>query len=83
MQLYAIYCDDQLKQYPMLNFPVFTKPLTNLFLGCRNNAKYRQHLAEYKNYKIKDDFIGFIDDAIKIFDTPETVHYLDEKPPSD
>ena len=64
-----------------LNFPVFTKPLTNLFFGCKHNSKYRQHLAEYKKYKMENNFIGFIDDAIQIFDTPETRYLLDEKPP--
>jgi hypothetical protein len=61
----------------MLSFPLLTKPIGNLFHGIKNNGRYRQHLSEYKEYKMNSNFIKFIDDAIKILDVPGSKEHLD------
>jgi hypothetical protein len=61
----------------LLSFPVLTKPIINLFHGIKKNKEYRQHLSEYKDYKLNYDFIKFINDAIKIFECEECRGILD------
>jgi hypothetical protein len=55
LELYGDWADTILEHHPNMSRPTIIKPVLNMFMGCKNSAKYRQYLSEVQNYKQNKD----------------------------
>lgn len=47
---------------------MLVKPLLNMFLGCKNNAKYRQYISDVHIIKEHGTITSLFEGAMKVLD---------------
>jgi tRNA-dihydrouridine synthase A len=79
LELYGEFIDKVIEEQPNMSRPTLIKPILNLFVGCKNNAKYRQYLSEVQNIRKHESMSEMLAEAMRILDSTDPSYLLVRK----
>ena len=68
LEIWGKYGDYVMEKNKLIKSPTLVKPIINLFAGEKNNAKYRQFLGDYDNFKNQKFFSETIQKCVEMYE---------------